>query len=68
MPTPAANLSHTEVIQRVRAYILAHPDIHADPSAWIEGMGWDQTHWPGGAFPTAVRPPSPQLPPYIPLN
>jgi hypothetical protein len=44
-----------EVIDRIKAYIVAHPDVKADPSRWIEGMGWDQTKWPGAKFPTAVR-------------
>ncbi|KAJ7188611.1 amidohydrolase family-domain-containing protein [Mycena filopes] len=43
-----------EVVDRIKAYILAHPDVHADPSRWIEGMGWDQTKWPGAKFPTAA--------------
>ncbi|KAJ6497741.1 amidohydrolase family-domain-containing protein [Mycena sanguinolenta] len=43
-----------EVIERIKAYIHAHPDVHADPDRWIEGMGWDQTKWPGAEFPTAA--------------
>ncbi|KAJ7928481.1 amidohydrolase family-domain-containing protein [Mycena leptocephala] len=43
-----------EVIVRIKAYIVAHPDVKADPSRWIEGMGWDQTKWPGAKFPTAA--------------
>lgn len=43
-----------EVIERIKAYILAHPDVHADTNRWIEGMGWDQTKWAGAEFPTAV--------------
>jgi predicted amidohydrolase YtcJ len=43
-----------EVIERIKAYILAHPDVHADTSRWIEGMGWDQTRWESAEFPTAV--------------
>ncbi|KAJ7039089.1 amidohydrolase family-domain-containing protein [Mycena alexandri] len=43
-----------EVVDRIKAYIIAHPDVHADPSRWIEGMGWDQTKWPGAEFPTAA--------------
>ncbi|KDR78373.1 hypothetical protein GALMADRAFT_1317785 [Galerina marginata CBS 339.88] len=46
-----------EVIDRVKAYILSHPDVMDDMTRWIEGMGWDQTTWPGGDFPTAVRDP-----------
>ncbi|KAJ6558428.1 amidohydrolase family-domain-containing protein [Mycena vulgaris] len=43
-----------EVIERIKAYILTHPDVHANTSRWIEGMGWDQTRWPGAEFPTAA--------------
>ncbi|KAJ7350424.1 amidohydrolase family-domain-containing protein [Mycena albidolilacea] len=43
-----------EVIERIKAYIIAHPDVHADRDRWIEGMGWDQTKWPGAEFPTAA--------------
>ncbi|KAJ7076862.1 amidohydrolase family-domain-containing protein [Mycena belliarum] len=42
-----------EVVDRIKAYIIAHPDVHANTSRWIEGMGWDQTKW-GEAFPTAA--------------
>ncbi|KAF7321560.1 Amidohydrolase 3 [Mycena kentingensis (nom. inval.)] len=42
-----------EVVDRVRAYILAHPTVRDDRELWIEGMGWDQTKWAGGEFPTA---------------
>ncbi|KAJ7072616.1 amidohydrolase 3 [Mycena amicta] len=45
--------SIAEVVGRIKAYILAHPNVHGDPTRWIEGMGWDQTKWPGGQFPTA---------------
>jgi len=43
-----------DVVDRVKDYILAHPDVHGDPTRWIEGMGWDQTKWPEAQFPTAV--------------
>ena len=42
-----------EVIRRVRKYILARPDVKADTTAWIEGVGWDQSLW-NDKFPTAV--------------
>ncbi|KAL0952329.1 hypothetical protein HGRIS_006609 [Hohenbuehelia grisea] len=42
-----------EVVDRIKQYIVSHPDIHKNTSAWIEGMGWDQTKWPGAQFPTA---------------
>ena len=45
---------HTDVVTLVRQYIEAHPDIRDDRSRWVEGMGWDQTKWPGQVFPTAV--------------
>lgn len=43
-----------EVILRLKAYLNNHPDILNDRSTWIQGMGWDQTRWPGKQFPTAV--------------
>lgn len=46
--------SVAEVIARVRAYILARPDVLYNTSVWIEGMGWDQTRWSPAEFPTAV--------------
>ncbi|THU97871.1 hypothetical protein K435DRAFT_777773 [Dendrothele bispora CBS 962.96] len=46
--------SVAEVIERTKAYILAHPDVHHNNSRWIEGMGWDQTKWPEAKFPNAA--------------
>ncbi|KAH9948445.1 amidohydrolase family-domain-containing protein [Amylocystis lapponica] len=45
-----------DVLDRIEAYILAHPNVSDDPSHWVEGMGWDQTRWVGwrGGFPTAA--------------
>ncbi|KAJ7647632.1 amidohydrolase family-domain-containing protein [Roridomyces roridus] len=43
-----------EVVERIKSYILQHPDVHANTSRWIEGLGWDQTKWPGAQFPTAA--------------
>lgn len=43
-----------DVLLKVKLYLLAHPDVHHDHTRWIVGMGWDQTNWPGGEFPTAV--------------
>lgn len=43
-----------EVVRRVREYILARPDMKADTTAWVEGVGWDQSLW-NDTFPTAVR-------------
>ncbi|KAF8901017.1 amidohydrolase family-domain-containing protein [Gymnopilus junonius] len=42
-----------EIVERIKAYILSHPDVKNDRTHWIEGMGWDQTKWPGAQFPTA---------------
>lgn len=42
------------VVDRIKHYILAHPDIRDDKTKWISGMGWDQTKWSGTQFPTAV--------------
>lgn len=44
-----------EVLERVKSYVLSRPEVLNDTSIWIQGMGWDQTKWPGAAFPTAVR-------------
>ncbi|KIK09545.1 hypothetical protein K443DRAFT_671448, partial [Laccaria amethystina LaAM-08-1] len=41
------------VVDRVKQYIQTHPDVYHNTSRWIEGMGWDQTKWPGRLFPTA---------------
>lgn len=38
-----------EVARRVKAWRDAHPG-----DAWILGQNWDQSLWPGGAFPTAA--------------
>lgn len=51
---PTANNSFVEVINHLKVYLEQHPDIRDDSSRWIEGMGWDQTKWPGAQFPTAV--------------
>ncbi|KAF9460436.1 amidohydrolase family-domain-containing protein [Collybia nuda] len=50
----ATATSIQDVIQRIKEYILAHPEIQNDKSRWIEGMGWDQTKWSGAEFPTAA--------------
>lgn len=44
--------SIAEIIQLVKLYIRTHPDVRDDENQWIEGMGWDQTKWPGAQFPT----------------
>ncbi|KAJ7209692.1 amidohydrolase family-domain-containing protein [Mycena pura] len=43
-----------DVVDRIKAFILARPDVHADRTRWIQGMGWDQTKWPGAEFPIAA--------------
>ncbi|KAI9508025.1 amidohydrolase 3 [Russula earlei] len=42
-----------DVLLKIKLYLLGHPDILHDHARWIIGMGWDQTKWPGGKFPTA---------------
>ncbi|EJD03014.1 uncharacterized protein FOMMEDRAFT_146742 [Fomitiporia mediterranea MF3/22] len=42
----------TEVVGRVRNYILSHTDILNDSSRFIEGWGWDHTAWPIEKFPS----------------
>jgi hypothetical protein len=43
-----------EVVQRLKNYLLAHPDLINDTTAWIQGMGWDHTKWTDSSFPSAV--------------
>ena len=47
-----ANLTNTnsldEALQRVRDYAVKYPNL-----TWIEGRGWNHTHWDIGRFPTA---------------
>jgi predicted amidohydrolase YtcJ len=43
-----------EVVRRVREYILARLDVEGDTTAWIEGVGWDQSLWESDKFPIAV--------------
>lgn len=45
---------NVEVLQRVVHHVKSHPDILADPSRWIVGMGWDQNLWADPHYPTAV--------------
>ncbi|EIN05898.1 hypothetical protein PUNSTDRAFT_145781 [Punctularia strigosozonata HHB-11173 SS5] len=49
----AGSSSVSEVVDRVRKYILSRPDVLNDTSRWIQGMGWDQTRWQNKEFPTA---------------
>ncbi|THH07935.1 hypothetical protein EW145_g3048 [Phellinidium pouzarii] len=44
-----------EVLEKVKNYINARPDVLKDKNVWIQGMGWDQTKWKDEAvFPTAA--------------
>lgn len=47
-----ANLRGTksldETLQRVENYAKKYPDLH-----WVQGRGWNQTHWDINRFPTA---------------
>lgn len=47
-----------EVVQRIADYITADPVLLQNTTKFILGVGWDQTKWPGGEFPTAVSSPS----------
>ena len=44
----------TDVIERISAWIQVHPEVEKDRSHFILGLGWDQTKWEGGEFPSAV--------------
>jgi len=43
-----------EVIERIKDYLIAHPDLQRNKTLWIEGFGWDQTKWPVAEYPKAV--------------
>ncbi|KAF7420821.1 hypothetical protein PC9H_011339 [Pleurotus ostreatus] len=45
--------STQDVVARIQKYIDSRPDVHKNTSTWIQGMGWDQTRWPGAQFPTS---------------
>ena len=53
------DVSHTidilETVERVKAYILADPDIAEDKTKFVEGWGWDHTKWLLEEWPTYVR-------------
>ena len=55
MPDRYLITEYLDVVERVKAYILSHPDVQFDTTRWIEGWGWDQTKWSIAQFPTAVR-------------
>lgn len=42
-----------DVLFKIKSYLVAHPEVAQDQTRWIIGMGWDQTNWPGGEFPSA---------------
>ncbi|KAF8494985.1 amidohydrolase 3 [Russula emetica] len=42
-----------DVLLKIKSFLVAHPEVAQDQSRWIIGMGWDQTNWPGGEFPSA---------------
>ncbi|KAI0702541.1 amidohydrolase family-domain-containing protein [Earliella scabrosa] len=44
--------SIAETVARVRAYILADPDIVNDKTKFVEGWGWDHTKWLLEEWPT----------------
>jgi hypothetical protein len=46
----------SDVIERIAKFIRSDPELLADPSRFILGLGWDQTKWAGGEFPRAVCP------------
>ncbi|KAF8487054.1 amidohydrolase 3 [Russula ochroleuca] len=42
-----------DVLLKIKRYLVGHPDVAQDQTRWIIGLGWDQTKWPGGQFPSA---------------
>ncbi|SDA05261.1 BZ3501_MvSof-1269-A2-R1_Chr12-1g03245 [Microbotryum saponariae] len=42
-----------DVIERIATFIEKDDDLRKDHSRFILGLGWDQTKWPGGEFPTS---------------
>jgi predicted amidohydrolase YtcJ len=46
------NLVGTQSLNETLEVIESYADDHADMQ-WIRGRGWNQTHWPSNAFPTA---------------
>ncbi|MFZ0549054.1 MAG: amidohydrolase [Candidatus Promineifilaceae bacterium] len=47
------NLAGTANLDEALARVAARVD-EAEAGVWLEGRGWNQTDWPGGAFPTAA--------------
>ncbi|VDC03172.1 unnamed protein product [Peniophora sp. CBMAI 1063] len=50
----AGSRSIKEIIQKIEAYVRSHPEVEADRSRWIRGLGWDQTRFEEGRWPTAA--------------
>ena len=46
---------HSDVVARVREYIISTPEVYNDTSKVISGGGWDHTIWPSTGWPSAVR-------------
>ncbi|SCV72959.1 BQ2448_6884 [Microbotryum intermedium] len=42
-----------DVIERIAAFVEKDDDLRKDRSKFILALGWDQTKWPGGEFPTS---------------
>ncbi|GJN93897.1 hypothetical protein Rhopal_006956-T1 [Rhodotorula paludigena] len=55
-----------EVVDRIARFVEADPELQADRSRFILGLGWDQTKYAdtGREFPTALLPP--ELPVEVP--
>ncbi|KAI0033488.1 amidohydrolase family-domain-containing protein [Vararia minispora EC-137] len=49
----AGSRSITEIVHRLETFVLTHPEVEADRNLWIRGMGWDQTRFEEGRWPTA---------------
>lgn len=43
-----------EIIQKIERYVVSHPEVYEDPTRWIRGLGWDQTRFEEGRWPTSV--------------
>ena len=41
-----------EAAQAAQAFARGHAALVNASGGWVQGFGWDQTTWPGGAFPT----------------
>ncbi len=43
-----------EVVERVAKFVEGNKELKEDKSKFILGLGWDQTKWEGGQFPSAA--------------